>query len=282
MPIVHAIFAYALSYFSGAYIFFAVTGAVLPDMDTLFTPYREIHRNFFHTPVAGFALAAVLYYLIRNKKIAASFFMGWVSHLFLDTLTVTGVMWKYPFSSEYFTTASFRSIDIVPNFAVILFSVSAIAFAILFNRKRMAGLKRYIRSAEARNESGSAVFLLVLLMVVSVVLLASERGEFPEMEGSILISRLLQQQDRYDGKYVTIAGAVKEVADNYTSGGVVYQVLTVDDGSASIRIYKSAFVLPSLINAGDEIIASGLFSTDRNEPELRITPSIGLARIQSR
>lgn len=281
MPIVHAIFAYALSYFSGAYAFFAITGAILPDVDTLFTPYREIHRAFLHTPIAGIALTVVLYYLIRNKKIAASFLMGWVSHLFLDTLTVTGIMWKYPFSTDYFTTASFRSIDIIPNFAVISFSILSIMAAILFSRKRMKALKRYIHSAEAKSEGGFAVLALAFLMVASGMLLASERDGFPKIEDSVLISKLLQQQGRYDGKYVTIAGYAKGV-DNYTSRGVGYQVLLVDDGSGSIRVYKSGLVPPSPINAGDEIIASGLFSTDRRIPELRITPSIGLVKIQSR
>lgn len=281
MPIVHAIFAYALSYFSGAYAFFAIAGAILPDIDTLFTQYPEIHRTILHTPVAGLVSAMALYYLVRNKKIAASFFMGWISHLLLDTLTVTGVMWKYPFSNEYFTTATFRSVDIVPNFAIISLSVFAIALAVLFSKRRTKALKKYVRSAESRSESGFTVAFFVLVMLAFGLVFAAQRGEFPKIENSILISKLVQHQERHDGKYVIIAGTVKEMADNYTSRGVNYQVFIVDDGTGAIQVYKSGFVLPYTINTGDDVIASGLFSTDRKTPELRITPSIGLMKIQS-
>ncbi len=281
MPIVHAIFAYALSYFSGAYALFAVAGSILPDLDTLFTQYPEIHRTFFHTPVAGFALTMVLYYLIRNRKIAASFFMGWVSHLFLDTLTVTGIMWKYPFSTEYFTTGMLRSVDLSSNFGIIFASVFAIAVSTLFSKNKMKALKRYVRSAEARSESAFAAAVFVLIMLVFGLFYVSQRSEFPKIENSILISKLLEGQEKHDGKYVTIAGGVKEIVENYTSRGVDYQIFIVDDGTAAIRIYKSGFVSPSEINAGDDVIASGLFSTDRKIPELRITPSIGLIKIQS-
>lgn len=279
MPIVHAIFAYALSYLSGAYAFFAVIGAILPDLDTMFTPYREMHRTFFHTPFAGLILTVILYYLIRNRKIAASFFMGWVSHLFLDTLTVTGIMWKYPFSTEYLTTAAFRSVDILPNFGIIFLSFSVVVIVILLSKKRMNTAKKYIRSAEKRSETGFAAVLFALIMLGFGLFFAADTGEFPKIEDSTLISKLLQHPERYEGKYVTVAGFVKEIADNYTSKGADYQILITDDGTGTIRIYKSGFVQPSPINAGDDIIASGLFSTDRKIPEIRITPSIGLIRV---
>ncbi|MBI1972021.1 MAG: metal-dependent hydrolase, partial [Candidatus Aenigmarchaeota archaeon] len=244
MPIVHAIFAYALSYFSGAYALFAITGAILPDIDTVFVPYREIHRTFLHTPVAGLILAAVLYYLIRNRKIAASFFMGWVSHLFLDTLTVTGIMWKYPFSREYFTTATFRSIELMPNFGIALLSVFAIALAILFSRGRMKELKKHIKAAEHRGENSLAVLFFILVMLAFGLFFVAQRGEFPKIENSVLISKLLEQQEKYDGRYVAIAGVVDEIRENYTSRGIAYQIFAVDDGTAVIQVYKSAFVPP--------------------------------------
>lgn len=279
MPIVHAIFGYALSYFPGAYAFFTIAGSILPDLDTLFTQYPEVHRTFFHTPIAGFALAIVLYYLIRNKKIAASFFMGWVSHLFLDTFTITGIMWKYPISKDYFTTATFRSIDLIPNFAIAFLSVFAIALAILFSNKRMKALKKYIKAAESRSESSFIAIFFALLMLALGLFFVAQTGEFPKIENSILISKLLEQQERYDGKYVTIAGTVKEIAQNYSSRGAIFQIFVVDDGTGAIQVYKSSFVSPGQIKVGDDLIASGLFSTDRNKPEIRITPSVGIVKI---
>ncbi len=278
MPIVHAIFAYALSYFSGAYSFFALIGSILPDLDVLFTRYPEIHRTFFHTPAAGFVLAAVLFYLVRNRKAAASFLMGWFSHLLLDTLTITGIMWKYPFSDQYFSTGMFRSIDIIPNFAIVSLSVFSMAIAILFSRKRMSSLKKYIRSVENNRDSSIIVVLFLVAILGFALVFAPPANELPKIENSMLISKLLEQRDAYDGKYVTIAGNVKEITENFTSRGAVFLVLMLDDGTGSLQIYKSGFVGPDKINQGDDLVASGLFSMDRGMPELRITPSIGIIK----
>ncbi|MBI1972054.1 MAG: hypothetical protein HYS53_02015, partial [Candidatus Aenigmarchaeota archaeon] len=106
----------------------------------------------------------------------------------------------------------------------------------------------------------------------------AQRGEFPKIENSVLISKLLEQQEKYDGRYVTIAGVVDEIRENYTSRGTGYQVFAVDDGTAVIQVYKSAFVPPKEVSAGDDLVLSGLFSTDRRTPEIRITPSIGMIR----
>ncbi len=278
MPIVHAIFAYALSYFSGSYAFFTIIGSILPDIDTLFTRYPEMHRTFFHTPAAGIAASIVLFYLVRNRKIAASFLMGWFSHLTIDTLTVTGVMWKYPFSEQYFSTAMFRSADIASNFIIIFASCFAIVFAVLFSRKKMNVLKKYIRSMENKHDSGALVVLFSIIMLGLALFLIPSAGEFPKIENSILISKLLEQSDVYDGKYVTVAGSIKEITENFTSRGAIFQIFVLNDGTGSIRVYKSEFVRPGIISPGDGLVASGLFSMDRGFPELRITPSVGIIK----
>lgn len=278
MPIVHAIFAYALSYFSGAYAFFAVIGSILPDLDVMFTRYPEIHRTFFHTPVAGFAITIVLFYLIRNRKVAASFLMGWFSHLLLDTLTITGVMWKYPFSEQYFSTGMFRSIDLISNLSIVSLSIFSIIIAVLFSRKRMNTLKKYIRSMENNRDSSVVVVLFLVAILGFVLIFVPPVNEFPKIENSILVSKLLEQRDMYDGQYVTIAGDVGVITENFTSRGVIFQIFMLDDGTGSLQVYKSEFVKPDRINQGDDLVVSGLFSTDRGIPELRLTPAIGIIK----
>ena len=101
----------------------SAVGSLLPDIDhpgstiskknlaTKFT--SEIvsgmtkHRGFTHTVLFA-AIVAALPLLIKNiigsiaVPIAIGLFVGIISHLFLDTLNPTGIMWLYPFSRKYF------------------------------------------------------------------------------------------------------------------------------------------------------------------------------------
>ncbi len=282
MPVVHAIFAYALAYAAGGYVLFAVAGSVIPDIDTLFVSSGEIHRTFLHTPISGLVFTLAVYYLVRNKKIAASFFMGWISHLFLDTLTVTGVMWAYPLSESYTTTAWFRSVDPFANFLMIVASLGFLSVFIAADKTRMNAIKDFVKRAEHRKESGVKLLAIVALMFAFSLMSAVPAINLPPSDKSIAISSVLERQEFYDGKYVTVSGNVSVVLENYTSrAGVFYQIFLLNDGTGEIRVFKSGFVAPAKVAEGDMVFASGLFSTDRNAPEIRVTPSIGLSRIQN-
>lgn len=282
MPIVHAIFAYALSYAVGGYVLFAVAGSIIPDIDTLFVSSGEIHRTFLHTPISGLILAFAVYYLVRNKKVAASFFMGWVSHLLLDTLIVTGVMWAYPLSDSYTTTAWFRSIDPFANFLVLALSLGVLSVFIAVSKARMNAVKDFVKRAEQRKEGGIKILAIVALMFVFSLAFATTVTSLPSGGRTTTISSVLEHQEFYDGKYITVSGNVSLMLENYTSkAGVFYQIFLLSDGTGEIRVFKSGSVMPAKVAEGDMVFASGLFSTDRNTPEIRVTPSIGLSRIQN-
>jgi len=56
------------------------------------------HRGIFHSPFLLILISMVI--AIINIEIAVAFFIGYLSHLVLDSLTPEGVMFFYPFSKK--------------------------------------------------------------------------------------------------------------------------------------------------------------------------------------
>lgn len=58
------------------------------------------HRGIFHTLIFSFLLFAVLYFL--NLSFAYGFFIGYFSHLVIDSFNIQGVRLFYPFNKYNF------------------------------------------------------------------------------------------------------------------------------------------------------------------------------------
>ena len=56
------------------------------------------HRGIFHSPFLPILIS--LFIMLINYEIAAAFFIGYLSHLILDSLTLKGIMIFYPFSKK--------------------------------------------------------------------------------------------------------------------------------------------------------------------------------------
>jgi len=56
------------------------------------------HRGIFHSLFLPILISMLI--AIINQEIAAAFFIGYLSHLVLDSLTPEGVMFFYPFSKK--------------------------------------------------------------------------------------------------------------------------------------------------------------------------------------
>lgn len=123
----HVLFALALAYLFRFPVVYAMIAAVLPDVDLLFagvfpfSPYGVLH-----TPLFGVFAVAILFLLSDRRDIAAAYGVGHVSHLFLDTFTVTGVAWLYPVTSVGYGLGLAPVHDIVMNAAVILLSLATV------------------------------------------------------------------------------------------------------------------------------------------------------------
>lgn len=92
----------------GAYILGIVLGSVLPDVDHQNSwiskrtgPLKYIfsglgHRGATHSLVGAFIALVVIILLSRSNIFSYGIFIGYLSHLFIDTLTPSGVNWFWP------------------------------------------------------------------------------------------------------------------------------------------------------------------------------------------
>jgi inner membrane protein len=87
----------------------AVAGSLFPDLDTPSSILgRKIkvlgfladHRHFFHSISLCVILAFLIYGISENESIAIGFFIGFLSHILLDALTISGVGVFSPFSER--------------------------------------------------------------------------------------------------------------------------------------------------------------------------------------
>ena len=93
------------------FIVILLIASVLPDIDSYKSKLgRKIkpisfliniflgHRGIFHSLFLLILISLIIAFI--NNEIAAAFFIGYLSHLILDSLTPEGVMFFYPFSKK--------------------------------------------------------------------------------------------------------------------------------------------------------------------------------------
>jgi membrane-bound metal-dependent hydrolase YbcI (DUF457 family) len=59
------------------------------------------HRTFMHNIWAMLVIASIAYYMFPNYIIFIGVSIGYISHLLVDSTTVTGVYWLYPFEGIF-------------------------------------------------------------------------------------------------------------------------------------------------------------------------------------
>ncbi|MDD2444656.1 MAG: metal-dependent hydrolase [Candidatus Nanoarchaeia archaeon] len=98
--------SFSFIYFLGIFL-----GVLLVDIDIknskigkffLFRPLQLFfkHRGVFHSIFCGFIL--MLVFSIINLRFSFAFFIGYLSHLFLDLFNIKGIMLFWPFSKKRF------------------------------------------------------------------------------------------------------------------------------------------------------------------------------------
>jgi len=97
-----------LMFFSGVLI-----GSIIVDIDSFksFIGRKSLgisflvqlitgHRGIFHSLLFAVLFSGLL--LLFNATFAIGFFIGYISHLMIDTLNIQGIRWFYPFSKLRF------------------------------------------------------------------------------------------------------------------------------------------------------------------------------------
>jgi inner membrane protein len=108
---IHLITAVIISYilykgfglFEPAYYLFTLLGAILPDLDIRdsiigrFNPFAIFmtHRGITHTLLA--AVLVSLFFSVGGYQAGICMGIGYLSHLWLDSATKSGIRWMYPF-----------------------------------------------------------------------------------------------------------------------------------------------------------------------------------------
>ncbi|MEF8807538.1 metal-dependent hydrolase [Natronomonas sp.] len=83
--------------------------ALAPDADFLFPAelgFPFVHRGITHTPAFAAACLLAGYALDADRDVLAAAGLVYGSHLLVDSLTPTGVMWLYPLSEASFNVAT--------------------------------------------------------------------------------------------------------------------------------------------------------------------------------
>lgn len=125
LGVTHLFVGLALAYLLDLPVVYGMVGAVLPDIDATFTfaePFT--HRGIVHTPIAAVALALALYLVLDRRPPALAFGTGYLSHLFLDTFTYSGIMWLFPLTTTY-TLGATAADGFLANVGIALFAASA-------------------------------------------------------------------------------------------------------------------------------------------------------------
>jgi len=76
---------------------FGILGSIAPDLDIILG--KQFHRTFTHG--LFFLMFSSLGISVINKNIALIWFISYASHLFLDSLTKSGVPLFYPLRGKY-------------------------------------------------------------------------------------------------------------------------------------------------------------------------------------
>lgn len=132
-------------------------GSYLPDIDEPNSHYgRKIksisklikstagHRGIMHYPITAYAILALLL-MLKSRYVSFSledyfnatligFEVGFISHLFIDTLNAKGIKWFWPISKRSISLMSLREDNAIHRFIVqfICIFISAIAVVLVY------------------------------------------------------------------------------------------------------------------------------------------------------
>ena len=121
----HMLFALSLAYISRFPRVPAMIGGVIPDLDYVMDyGFPFSHRGLVHT-LAFMSLSMIAVYLLSRKTgLTLGFGLGFLSHLFLDSMNPTGIAWLYPLTPAFFSLDLAYYNDPAANLGIISLSLA--------------------------------------------------------------------------------------------------------------------------------------------------------------
>lgn len=87
-----------LLHYTGLIGIFGIIGSTFADIDLRL---GIKHRTITHNLLFCFAASGIVFYI--NRAAGFIFFINYLVHLILDSMTVMGIAWFYPFSKKYYS-----------------------------------------------------------------------------------------------------------------------------------------------------------------------------------
>ncbi|MBN1923996.1 MAG: metal-dependent hydrolase [Nanoarchaeota archaeon] len=239
----HVIFGLALSECLSLNIFYVILGAVIPDFDYFF---GVGHRTVMHSLLFIIIISFLIYY--KNKRKGISLFIGFSSHLILDTLTTQGVMLLWPLKT-FFSYNLFNSTANAPNFTVII-----ISFVLIINKDIILEKLSNFKSSNVRIATFS---IIVLLLIPAIFYTWYEDSKC----FTASINDLLKNPDYYNKACVIVNGVVCSIVEDYTSSGSVeYKIFNICSEEDELLVWSLKSITPYL-EYYDNITITGIFTT---------------------
>lgn len=123
ISVTHFVFGLGLAYILDRRLVTASAFALVPDFDVAFNfLYPFVHRGIMHSILAATIFTGLVYTYTEDRLSAESCFLGYISHLALDTLTPSGVPVLFPLSNIFSLSLTYAS-SLKFNSAIIAFSL---------------------------------------------------------------------------------------------------------------------------------------------------------------
>ncbi len=230
-----------------------IIGAIIPDLDCLL---GIPHRTVTHSMIFLITLS-LLAWRFKGRKQGLALFVGLISHLMLDSITIMGIPLLYPLN-KYFSFNLTTSNNFSFNIGFIILSI-----ILLINKDSIHEFFLSLRQGVALK----GVFIFSLLWFILLLF-------FP-VDFYLKINNIKSLLSLTSESRVMINGSIcSNVSLRSVKSGNEFQVFDLCDETGNITVWKLRSVLENNLSFNDFIQLNARFTTKFGKPELYYVSSV--------
>lgn len=238
-------------------------GSLLPDIDLLIPSLS--HRGITHSLLFIGVISGLIRF--KDKKKSIMFFLGASSHLFLDSLTYSGLELFWPLPMDFgFSLVSASS----PAANLLVISVSII---VLWNKETIQNFLKRLRPEKIRK----VTYALVGSWILVLAFLGFFHSGIPTTLalGNEQIKTVLNNKEAYNGEKVTLEGKIcSEIEEWKSEKNNKFRIFELCKNEYEIKIWDLEEKDIEQLNKGNSIQVTGTFTTQYQEPEIYYVENI--------
>jgi len=259
--ITHALVGLTLTYVLGLDFIVGFFSAILPDIDILsnlsfFNTIFGTHRGFTHSLLP---LLIITFFLcnFKNKRVGVSFFIGYSSHLILDSFTKIGIPLFFPLKTYYSFNLGTSS-DPNLNYFFIFLSIF-----LLLNKKTIEKAIMNLGPTKTR-------FAVYSIICLTFITLAFYGGIYYQ---ETTIDNLLKNNEEV---YVSIEGIVCSAPKYHTTKYVnTFEIFSIcDEKNKSLIVWRFLNKNDNKVNLYDKVKIEGMFTKAYKWPEITYVKNV--------